>query len=300
MKMDLRCRKLLEFFPEPLRASAAELLERRGSEVEEFRFRRDAPIGVLLLGREITIRAADRPLLADGPLLGELLRRATKNSAYAVQNQIREGFLTLPGGHRMGVCGCAVCERGEIRTIREIQSLCLRISHERIGAADPCMNLLWSHPGSALIHGTPGSGKTTVLRDAVRQLSDRFGIRVGVVDERGEIAACLDGQPQFRIGRLTDVLSFCPKRAGIELLLRSMRPDWIAVDEITAEEDVEAILRASYCGVRFLATAHTLGADDLMKRPIYRKLLSSGIFENQIRITSDRTLECERMAYESS
>ena len=157
--MDLRCRKLLEFFPEPLRASAAELLERRGSEVEEFRFRRDAPIGVLLLGREITIRAADRPLLADGPLLGELLRRATKNSAYAVQNQIREGFLTLPGGHRMGVCGCAVCERGEIRTIREIQSLCLRISHERIGAADPCMNLLWSHPGSALIHGSPGSGK---------------------------------------------------------------------------------------------------------------------------------------------
>lgn len=298
--MDLRCRKLLEYFPEPLRASAAELLERRGAEAEEFRFRRDAPIGVLIAGREITLRAADRPLTADGPLLAELLRRATKNSAYAVQDQIRQGFLTLPGGHRMGVCGSAVCERGEIRTIREIQSLSLRISHERIGAADPCMNLLWSHPGSALIHGSPGSGKTTVLRDAVRQLSDRFGERVGIVDERGEIAACLDGQPQFRVGRLTDVLSFCPKRTGIELLMRSMRPEWIAVDEITAEADVEAILRASYCGVRFLATAHTLGADDLQKRPVYRRLLSSGVFENRIRIAPDRSLECERIGYESS
>ena len=295
--MEPRFQQLLEFFPEPLHSAAAELLERRGDEAEEFRFRRDAPIGVLLSGREVSLRGGDRLLTADASLFSELLRRASKNSAYAVQDQIRQGFLTIPGGHRMGICGTAVCEKGRIQTIREIQSLSLRISHERLGAADPCMNLLWSHPGSALIHGSPGSGKTTVLRDAVRQLSDRFCVRVGVVDERGEIAACLDGQPQFRIGRLTDVLSFCPKREGIELLLRSMRPDWIAVDEITAEEDVEAILRASYCGVRFLATAHTLRPDDLQRRPIYRQLLSAGVFENQIRIAPDRSLECERMAY---
>ena len=134
-----------------------------------------------------------------------------------------------------------------------------------------------------------------LLRDLIRQVSDRFGQRVAVVDERGELAACLDGSPQLRVGRLTDVLSFCGKAEGIELLLRSMRPDWIALDEISAEEDLRTILRASYCGARFLATVHVLGPEDLRRRPLYRRLMEAGVFENLIYLEKDRSLRCERV-----
>ena len=115
------------------------------------------------------------------------------------------------------------------------------------------------------------------------------------MDERGELAACLDGSPQLRVGRLTDVLSFCGKAEGIELLLRSMRPDWIALDEISAEEDLRTILRASYCGARFLATVHVLGPEDLRRRPLYRRLMEAGVFENLIYLEKDRSLRCERV-----
>ena len=129
-----------------------------------------------------------------------------------------------------------------------------------------------------LLCGAPGSGKTTLLRDLIRQLSDRFGWRICVVDERLELAACASGVPQFRLGAHTDVLSGAPKAAGIELLLRTMNPEWIAVDEITAEADIAAIRRASYCGVRFLATAHAADRRELESRPLYRALLQDGFF----------------------
>ena len=295
--MEQRYSKILEWIPEPLRTGMTDILERRGDEIEDFRFRGGCPAGAILGDREIAIKCADMLVTVDSQLLIEIFRRVTKNSTYAVQEQLRQGFLILPGGHRMGVCGTVVRDANGIRTIRELQSLNLRISHEWIGIADPAANLLWSNPASALIIGCPGSGKTTVLRDAIRQLSDRFAQHVGVVDERGEIAAVMAGQPQFRIGRMTDVLTGCCKQEGIELLLRTMRPAWIALDEITAESDVKAIARASYCGVRFLATAHTLRAEDLYRRPVYRSLMESGVFENCIEILPDRTLRCERMEH---
>ncbi len=295
MEMEQRYAALAEYLPPEVRPALADLFARRGGEVEELRFRVGCPVGVVLCGREISLCGPDGPIRADAPMLADLLRRAAHHSRYAVQNQLRRGFVTLPGGHRLGVCGTAVFAGGSLENLTDLQSMALRIARDCPGAAEAATNLLWSHPASALIAGRPGSGKTTVLRDLIRQVSDRFGQRVAVVDERGELAACLDGSPQLRVGRLTDVLSFCGKAEGIELLLRSMRPDWIALDEISAEEDLRTILRASYCGARFLATVHVLGPEDLRRRPLYRRLMEAGVFENLIYLEKDRSLRCERV-----
>ena len=128
----------------------------------------------------------------------------------------------------------------------------------------------------------------------IRDSSDRFGWRICVVDERLELAACASGVPQFRLGAHTDVLSGAPKAAGIELLLRTMNPEWIAVDEITAEADIAAIRRASYCGVRFLATAHAADRRELESRPLYRALLQDGFFRMAAFLLPDRSVRIER------
>lgn len=201
------------------------------------------------------------------------------------------GFLTLRGGHRMGLCGRVTCERDGL-VLREIGSLCLRIAHEVKGCGADTVRMLCG--GGALIAGPPGSGKTTLLRNLIRQLSDRFGWRICVVDERLELAACASGVPQFRLGAHTDVLSGAPKAAGIELLLRTMNPEWIAVDEITAEADIAAIRRASYCGVRFLATAHAADRRELESRPLYRALLQDGFFRMAAFLLPDRSVRIER------
>ena len=168
------------------------------------------------------------------------------------------------------------------------------IARQPDGVADRLRDALWARPQSVLLCGAPGSGKTTLLRDLIRQLSDRFGWRICVVDERLELAACASGVPQFRLGARTDVLSGAPKAAGIELLLRTMNPEWIAVDEITAEADIAAIRRASYCGVRFLATAHAADRRELESRPLYRALLEDGFFRMAAFLLPDRSVRIER------
>ena len=301
-----RLAPLAEIFPEGLRDSIGGLLREKGDRLEEIRLRAGCPVTWTAGDRELILTAPAEASEA-GDLLGsrtvcctagdleQILRRASDHAAYAVQDQLTAGFLSLPGGHRLGVCGQAVPGPDGIRSIRALQSVNLRIAREIPGCADAAVSFLWSNPASTLILGPPGSGKTTVLRDLIRQLSDRFRERVGLVDERGEIAACVEGTPQLRVGQRTDVLSLCPKETGILLLLRSMAPRWIAVDEISAKADAEALVRASYCGVRFAATAHAWDRSDLQRRPLYRSLLEAGVFENLVTVNPDRSLRCERI-----
>lgn len=293
--MEQTMETIQKLFPDPLRGAVSDLLAAPDRAVEELRLRCGWPVTWMAGGRELPLRPEGKALIVDGALLQEVLQRATRYSVYAVQDQLREGYLTLPGGHRLGLCGRVIRDGPRIRSLTELQAMNLRLASERIGAADAAANLLWCHPDSTLIIGSPGRGKTTLLRDLIRQTSDRFSQRIGVVDERGELAACVNGQPMLRVGRLTDVLTGCEKREGIDLLLRTMAPTWIAVDEITREDDAETLIRASYTGVRFLATAHVWDRGDLLRRPVYRRLMEAGLFENLIELRPDRTLCCERM-----
>lgn len=179
--------------------------------------------------------------------------------------------------------------------LRDISSMNLRIAGQHLGCADAAADFLWTHPRSCLVIGAPGSGKTTLLRDLIRQISDRFLWRVSVVDERMELACCVGGKAQFQVGAHTDILSGVGKQRGIEMLLRTMNPQWIALDEITAEADVEEMVRASYCGVRFLATAHAVSRDELQRRPVYRTLLQTQLFETLITILPHRQIRTEVM-----
>ena len=292
--MDKRLQAVPELFPPPLRDAVRGLLAERGSRVEELRLRSGCQPSWVTVGRELPFPDPRLPP-ASPELLEEIVRRASGNAVYAVQEQLCRGYLSLPGGHRLGLCGTASTEDGTVKTIRGYQALALRIAGERTGCADLLFSFVRSCPGSTLILGPPGAGKTTVLRDLIRQVSDGWMRRVGLVDERGELAACTNGVPQLDVGKHTDVLSGFPKTAGIELLLRTMAPEWIALDEISAAEDVEAMDRAAYCGVRFFATAHAEKITDLRARPLYRRLLETGVFENVAMIRRDRSVICERM-----
>ncbi|WP_458862003.1 stage III sporulation protein AB [Acidaminobacterium chupaoyuni] len=250
---------------------------------------------------ELRLRAGGRPafllqngdcrFLAGEPVTAEDLQQvlaiASGYSVHTYQKQIASGFLPLEGGHRLGVCGEAVMEQGEILSFTALSSLNLRIAHQIKGIGAELAGRLFQNGRflSTLIVSPPGYGKTTLLRDLVECLSDGEAggpLRISLVDERGEIAASHGGTPQYTIGRSTDVLTGCSKAKGIELMTRSMGPQIIALDEITSLEDCRAISEASYCGCAFLATAHAAEAADLKRRPIYRRLLEDAVFQKII------------------
>lgn len=208
-------------------------------------------------------------------------------SVHAVQGQIAQGFLTIPGGHRLGVCGTALMKEGECVTIQDFTSLSIRIAREFKGISREIRPKLVGNTGfeNTLLLSPPGKGKTTLLRDLIRSFSNGEGClpqRISVIDQRFEISA----ENSFDLGCRTDVLSNCPRGLALMFLLRSMNPEILAVDEITAQEDVEALEDVVGCGVKLLATAHGFDKKDLSRREIYKKLLEKGIFQRLVTISS--------------
>lgn len=226
--------------------------------------------------------------------LEQLLEIASRASIHAVLDQLRRGYLTIEGGHRIGLCGTAVMERGEIRTLRQLSSASIRIARQVKGACAPVLDRLC--PGGrledTLILSPPGMGKTTLLRDLIRAVSRGEGClpqRVSLADERGEVAALWGGVPQLEVGPRTDIVEGCPKDQGLMLLLRAMNPQVLAVDEITAPQDVAALEMAAGCGVTLLATAHGQGLADLRRRPLYRGMLEKKLFRRCVLIEREGT-----------
>lgn len=253
--------------------------------LEELRLRPGQPVcGVF--------RSGDRPLTRKSVTVGDLeqtLELASRASLHTVLPQLRQGFLTLRGGHRLGVCGSVQMRDGLIHAIEPLSALNLRLAREVPGAGEGLVEALC--PGgtfrSTLILAPPGAGKTTLLRDLIRRLSDGEGCapyRVGLADERGEVAALYRGMPQLGVGSRTDVMEGCSKAQALMLLLRGMNPQILAADEITAGADVEAMESAAGCGVGLLCTAHGRDRADMVRRPLYRRLLETGVFEKLLTI----------------
>ncbi len=251
--------------------------------LEELRLRRGLPMTALLPGGETE---------TDGPPVGgeelrQVVENATQSSAHTALDKVCQGFVTLRGGHRLGLCGTVVRKDGQIATLRELSSLSVRVARAVEGLAGPLLPQL-TGAGRGLgtrIRAPPGAGKTTLLRDLVRALSDGetgAPLRVAVADERGEIAALWRGEPQLYVGRRTDVLDGCAKAEGLSILIRGMNPQAAAVDEITRPEDTQAVIEAAGCGVALIATAHGAGPDDLGRRPAYRELLAAGVFRRLV------------------
>ena len=199
-----------------------------------------------------------------------------------------QGFLTAQGGHRIGLCGDAVVQGGNVTGFRQVKSLCIRVARDLPGLAER----LKGEQGSILIIGSPGTGKTTLLRDLIRQRSEFGPGSVGVVDERGELFPSCG---TFATGNRTDVLTGCSKHQGIEMLLRTMGPATIAVDEITAAQDCDALIKGAWCGVRLLATAHASSKQDLLSRAVYKPLVHSRIFDTLVILRTDKSWRAERM-----
>lgn len=266
--------------PPELRRRVLALPSEQQQQAEEFRLRCGRPAAVLLPEGEQQFSMV--PVSAG--TLQAVMETATGASLHAAMEQLRQGFLTVRGGVRIGVCGTAVQDGRGVVCIKQFSSLNIRIPGQVDGCADLLLPRLQPLE-STLILAPPGKGKTTLLRELLRGFSNT-GIRAGLCDERGEVAAVWNGMPQFDVGSCTDILSGVPKAEGTMMLLRAMNPQLIAMDEITERNDIAACVHAAGCGVKLLATAHAGGTADLQRRPLYRELLQEGIFRKAIVITA--------------
>lgn len=291
-------RQAVRVLPARLRREALALPEELQGAVEELRLRAGWPMTAVAGEEELSLGG---PPVAPAEL-EQLLELASRASVHAVLPQLRQGYLTLEGGHRLGLCGTVSLEAGEVRTLRRLSSAALRVARQFPGAARESVPRLCRDGRlcSTLILAPPGLGKTTFLRDLVRCVSEGEGtlpLRVGLADERGEVAALSQGTPQLEVGRRTDVLEGCPKARGLLLLLRSMSPQVLAMDEITAPEDIAALESAAGCGTVLLATAHGSGPEDLRRRKLYRR--APELFEKLVLIHKSqgiRTYQVEELS----
>lgn len=277
-------------------------------ELEEIRLRAGKPVMLTLRGHDGFLhedgRVLNRPsgtVQVCAEELAEMVYRICENSWYAYQEDINKGFVTIRGGHRIGLVGSPVIENGRIINIKDISSLNIRIAREITGCgAEAVKHLIRGNRDicNTLIISPPGAGKTTLLRDIIRLVSDGFeplfqGIKVGVVDERGEIAACYRGVPQNDLGVRTDVIHGVPKKEGMEMLLRGMSPCVIALDELGNPEDVSTVLQVMNGGIRLIATAHGYHVNPLKNRLGFRELFQVNAFERFVVLS-----ENERFQYE--
>lgn len=275
------------------------------NQVEEIRMRQGKPLILGLTKEDIMVTPSGQSTgvaefgyeVCDQDMM-RAVQLISGSSVYAFEEEIRNGFITIKGGHRVGICGKVTVERGKVKTIKFITGLNIRIAREVIGAADTLLPYLIDPVSKEFMHtliiSPPRCGKTTLIRDIIRQLSngipklDFKGLTVGLVDERSEIAGCYKGIPQKNIGIRTDVLDACPKAEGMMMLIRAMGPQIIATDEIGRQEDAEALEEALNAGIKVLSSAHGASIEEIKERPVMKYIMDRGIFKRLVVLSRSR------------
>lgn len=260
-------------------------------EVQEIRIKIGKPIIIVLSFQEKIL-----DYIATKDDLRYMISKISNYSLYAFEEEIKQGYITLKGGHRVGLAGECVISKGEVRTIKNISSLNIRICKEIVGASNKVMRLITENNRvyNTLIVSPPKCGKTTILRDISRNLSNGMyqinlkGKKVTIVDERSEIAACYNGIPQMNVGIRTDVLDNCLKKSGMIMAIRSLSPEVLICDEIGTDSDLEALNMAFNSGVNIIVTVHGYDIDDIYNRRIFKELIDNCILERVILLSNKK------------
>ncbi|MEH7124480.1 stage III sporulation protein AA [Bacillus sp. JJ1532] len=278
---------ILAFLPKNISEKMMHISPPQLNELEEIRVRINRPLELTIKGKPQFL-----PYVVKQEDALNLLNKISHFSIYTLEEELRRGYITIEGGHRVGLAGKVILENGSVKAIRDISSFNIRIAREQIGIADKLItNLLengsWLH---TMIIGPPQTGKTTLLRDIARIISsgdknNRFAAyKVGIIDERSEIAGSVNGIPQMTFGPRIDVLDACPKVEGMMMMIRSMSPEVLIVDEIGRKEDAEAIMEAVNAGIKLIMTTHGNSLEEIRKRPTMKPVLEMGIFQRFIEL----------------
>lgn len=293
---------VMMILPALLRQSIVHLPEEILEHMEELRIRENRPLEIVFKGQHRFVssrgEALEKPEKAYLPTRDDcmkLLDLLTNHSMYTFEEELKRGYITIRGGHRVGIAGRTVLEQGKVKQIRDVSSFNVRVAREVRGAAQSLLPPLLDHSARTVHHtllvSPPQQGKTTMIRDLARMISSGDwgvkdihwpGLKVGIVDERSELAACVKGVPRFDVGPRTDVLDSCPKAEGMMMMIRSMSPDVLIVDEIGRQEDAVSIHEALHAGIRLMATAHGTDLQDIRSRPILRQLMEEQIFDRYV------------------
>ncbi len=297
--------RIMEHLPRRLQFPLQILSQSGEGEVQEIRMRLGSPLHLLtargegFLGSDgfLTGRGKQAVIIEDKDL-EQFLLSVSGGSFYTLEEDMRWGFTTLAGGHRVGFAGQALMENGYLKRFRQISSVNIRVARQYQGCSRKILPYLLCPTEktilSTLVVSPPGAGKTTVLRDLILQCSSGVeelglaGVKVGVVDERSEIAACYQGKPQLDVGPRTDILDACPKYRGLLLLLRAMSPGVLACDELGQEEDARAIRETARAGAVMLTTLHGSALADLKKRPLLEEIMGQNFFQRLVFLSSRR------------
>ena len=277
-------RSLLDILPHSIGQELSLLQEEEWAQIEEIRIRTDRPIELMQGGNPRFLSYH-----TTGEDASQLLGRLSNYSMYTLEEELKQGYITIFGGHRVGLAGKVIVENGFVKGLRDISSFNIRIAKEKIGIALPFLPYLYEERWhNTLIIGAPQTGKTTLLRDIARLASTGTKTipprKTGIIDERSEIAGCIRGVPQHHFGHRIDVLDACPKAEGLMMMIRSMSPEVMIVDEIGKSEDVHALLEAIHAGVNIIVSAHGYSLEDVYKRPSFKPLWELRVFERYVEL----------------